>query len=101
MSEELLTSREAARRLGLSTASLYGWLAKSNAGTLVIRGEPMTIDYFQGGPKGQGRIMIEAQEVERLRDAMRVRPRPITARRPRAAPQTFPGITVKLGRPGG
>jgi len=82
----------------MSVASLYEWLGQSNAGTLCIRGEPFTIDYFQGGARGQGRIRIEASEFERLKQAMRVRPRPI-ANRPYVAKATYPGITVKLGRP--
>jgi hypothetical protein len=99
MPDDLLTTREAARRLGLSTASLYDWLAQSNAGNLLIRGQPVTIDYLQGGAKGQGRIRIEAKEIERLKDLMRVRPRPPAARRMPTPSNHFPGITVKLGRP--
>ncbi|NJS14424.1 MAG: hypothetical protein HC788_07160 [Sphingopyxis sp.] len=38
---------------------------------LVIRGQPVTVNYLQGGPKGQGRIRIEAEEVERLKAAIR------------------------------
>ncbi len=86
--------------LGISTASLYDWLAQSDAGTLVIRGEPVTIDYFQGGAKGQGRIRIEAQEVQRLKEAMRVRPRPVRHRRLPTRTHHYPGITVELGDPG-
>ena len=48
MEDELLTTRQAAQRLGISTASLYGWLAQSNAGTFVLHGQPTTIDYLQG-----------------------------------------------------
>jgi hypothetical protein len=81
--------------------TLYDWLGRSDRGLLVIRGRPVTVDYLQGGPKGQGRIRVEAAEVDRLRDLMRVRPAPVTPRRARAAPPTaFPGITVPLGRPG-
>lgn len=99
MDNELLNADEAARRLGISTASLYGWLAQSNAGNLVIRGQAVTIDYLQGGPKGEGRIKIEASEIERLKDLMRVRPHSSTPRRPPIRQGYFPGITVKLGRP--
>jgi hypothetical protein len=99
MDDELLTTRQAAQRLGIARASLYAWLAQSNAGALVIRGQPVTIDYLQGGPQGQGRIRIAAQEVRRLQDLMRVCP---SAPRPRRTPvvrPSFPGITVRLGRP--
>jgi transposase-like protein len=99
MSQELLTTREAARRLGISTASLYAWLAQSNAGTFVLHGRPATIEHLQGGAKGQGRILITAQEIERLKDLMRVRPRSIPPRRPPVHQTQFPGISVKLGRP--
>jgi hypothetical protein len=98
MPEDWLTSREAARRLGISTASLYDWLADSTAGRFLLHGQPVTIQYFQSGARGQGRIKIEAQEVERLRDLMRVRPRPQTVRRPPIQQALFPGIYVKLGR---
>lgn len=99
MSEELLSTTETAQRLGISRACLYDWLAQSNAGQFALRGQRVVIDYLQGGARGQGRIKIEAKEVERLKELMRVRPRPAPAR---AAPAqiAFPGITVKLGRPG-
>ena len=44
-----LTSKEAASQLGISVASLYQWLAESDAGSFVVRGQAFTIDYFQGG----------------------------------------------------
>jgi hypothetical protein len=98
-SGELLSTCEAARRLGISRASLYDWLAPSDASVLVIRGQPVTIDYLQGGTKGQGRIKLEAEEIERLKDLMRVRPsRPFQRRAP-IKQETYPGITVKPGRP--
>lgn len=100
MTGEFLNANEAARRLGVSRASLYGWLAQSDAGTFVIRGRPVTIDYFQGGARGQGRIQIEASEIERLRELMRVRPLPARRRRSPTRPTSYPGITVKLGVPG-
>jgi hypothetical protein len=99
MSEEFLTAQEAARRLGVAVTSLYDWLGQSDRGLLVIRGQPVTIDYLQGGAQGQGRIRIEAHEVERLRSLMRVRPQLTPPRRPPTRPATFPGITVPLGRP--
>ena len=99
MSDYLLSTSEAAHRLGISRATMYQWLADSDAGTLVIRGQPVTIDYLQGGTKGQGRIKIDAREVERLREAMRVQPRPVRQRRPPRKRHHYPGITVELGDP--
>lgn len=99
MSEELLSTKESARRLGISVASLYDWLGQSDRGTFVIRGQATTIDYLQGGPRGQGRIKLAASEVERIKQRMRVLP---TRQRRRAAPvpqRVFPGIVVPLGRP--
>jgi len=84
----------------MSTASLYDWLAQSDAGTLVIRGRPVTIDYYQGGPRGQGRIKLEGQEVERIRELMRVLPHPVQGRRPPTKRHHYPGIHVELGDPG-
>jgi hypothetical protein len=101
MADPLLPPAEAARRLGITVPTLYDWLGRSDRGLLVIRGRPVTVDYLQGGPRGQGRIRIEPAEVERLKDLMRVRPAPAAPRRaPAAPPNTFPGITVSLGRPG-
>jgi hypothetical protein len=99
MSEELLSSQEAAQRLGISITSLYDWLARSNRGEFFLRGQPITISYLQGGSRGQGRIQIEASEIDRLREAMRVHPQLQNQRRPPRQPQQFPGITVTLGRP--
>jgi hypothetical protein len=99
MSNALPSSKEVAERLGISRASLYDWLAQSDSGCFEIRGRTITIDYLQGGPKGQGRIKIEAREVERLKELMRVRPRPARQRRPPTQRRYFPGITVELGDP--
>jgi hypothetical protein len=99
MSGELLSSREAAQRLGITVATLYDWLGQSDRGLLVIRGQRVSINYLQGGPQGQGRIRIEADEVERLKNLMRVRPEPLVPRHPPIRQDTFPGITVPLGRP--
>lgn len=99
MCDELLTAQEAARRLGLSAATLYSWLSRSNAGEFVLCGKPVTIAHLQSGAKGQGRIRIAAHEVERLKDLMRVHPRPSPLRQPPTLQTVFPGITVKLGRP--
>ncbi len=99
MAEELLTAQEAARRLGLAVTTLYDWLGQSDRGLLLIRGQPVTVRYLQAGPQGQGRIRLEAGEVERLKELMRVRPQRTVPRPPPLRPEAFPGITVKLGRP--
>jgi len=99
MAEELLTTRDAARRLGIAPATLYGWLAQSNAGAFRIRGQLITIQYLQGGADGKGRIRIEAHELERLIDLMRVRPQRSLPRRRPTREEQFPGICVKLGLP--
>ena len=78
---------------------MYQWLAESDACAFVIRGQPVTINYLQAGAKGQGRIKIEPEEVERLKDLMRVKPRAQNPRRPAKRTLTYPGITAKLGRP--
>lgn len=100
MADDLLSANEAAQQLGISTTSLYAWLAQSDACALVIRGQKVAINYLQGGAKGQGRIKIEAKELDRIKDLMRVRPQPISRRQPPLKTDSFPGITVKLGRPG-
>lgn len=98
--EPLLSAAEAARRLGVSVTTFYAWVGESKIGELLIRRQRVTIDYLQAGPKGQGRILLEAREVERLRELMRVRPQIHVPRaRPAAKPTKFPGIHVPLGRP--
>lgn len=98
--DEVLTAREAAKRLGIRPATFYDWLSASDYGLLKIRGAAVTIDYLQGGPEGAGKILIEPAEVERLRDLMRVRPQALPPRRTVAPPRkSFPGIHVPLGRP--
>ena len=99
MADELLSAQDAARRLGMAVTSLYDWLGQSDQGLLVIRGQGVTINYLQGGPQGQGRILIEVAEIDRIRDLMRVRPQQCKPRRP-PQKQQYPGIHVKLGRPG-
>lgn len=99
MSGELLSSQEAARRLGISVTSLYDWLARSRRGEFRLRGQPFTINYLQGGSQGQGRIRMEESEVERIKEAMRVHPLPKLPRRLPRTTSHFPGITVPLGRP--
>ncbi|WP_425619165.1 DNA-binding protein [Anatilimnocola sp. NA78] len=101
MEADYLQPREAARRLGISVTTLYDWLGQSDYGLLEIRGEKVTIDYLQGGAKGQGRIRILTSEVERLIEVMRVKPKYLPARRPPVRRDVFPGITVRLGRPPG
>ena len=68
-------------------------------GQFFLRGQPITIDYLQGGAKGRGRIKLELREVERLKDAIRVRPHPIRQRRLPRKRHYYPGITVELGDP--
>ncbi len=99
MSDELLSTADAARRLGISRASLYAWLGESDAGHFLLHGQTVTIQYFQSGARGQGRIKIEACEVERLKNLMRVHPQSTPPRQPPAPQTLFPGINVKLGRP--
>jgi hypothetical protein len=99
MKTDLLTSEEAAAALGISVLALYDWLSQSDGGEFQIRGQAYTIEYFQGGRRGQGRIRIEAQEIERLREAMRVRPQLRRERRVPSKVQRYPGITVPLGTP--
>jgi len=99
MQTNLLTTSEAAQLLGISRATIYQWLADSDAGKLVICGQSVAIDYFQGGRRGQGRIQIEAAEVHRLKELMRVRPRTTQPRRQPARQHHYPGITVELGDP--
>lgn len=99
MSDGLLSVSQASERLGIRPATLYDWLSRSDYGLFVIRGERVDVRYFQSGPAGQGRIRLEAAEVERIRELMRVPMRIRVARRPRLAPHNFPGITAPLGRP--
>ena len=100
MDEVLLPPPEAALRLGLAVRSLYDWLGQSDRGLLVIRGQSVTIQNLQGGPRGQGRIRIAATEVERLKALMHVQPQPLVPRRPPTPRDSYPGITVDLGLPG-
>jgi predicted site-specific integrase-resolvase len=99
MPEELLAAKDAANRLGVARPTLYDWLGQSDCGLLLIRGQRVTIDYFQGGAQGQGRIRISADEVERIKSMTRVRPRSLCIRRPPRRERRYPGITVPLGRP--
>lgn len=99
MPDEFLTAKEAADALGISVLTLYDWLAQSDTGDFQIRGQFYTIEYFQGGRRGQGRIRIEVQEIERLKEAMRVRPQLRRERRVPNKVQCYPGITVPLGTP--
>src|SRR5687768_1845071 len=99
MSNALLSAVEAAERLGITVTTLYDWLGQSDRGLLVIRGQAVTVDYLQGGGKGQGRIRIEQEEVLRLKELLRVRPQTHYRRRPPIRRTSYPGITVPLGMP--
>lgn len=94
-----VSATEAAHRLGITVTTLYDWLGQSDRGLLVIRGQRTTINYLQGGPKGQGRIWIELSEIERVRELMRVRTQVAPLRQRPVRQCVFPGITVSLGRP--
>lgn len=99
MLSELLSSEQAARRLGICALTLYDWLGQSDVGEFVIQGQPVTIDYYQGGRRGPGRIKIDAQEIERLLLLMRVTPRTTYARKRPERKTILQHITTKLGRP--
>jgi hypothetical protein len=99
MPSELLSSEQSARRLGIRVLTLYDWLGQSDAGEFVIRGQPVTIEYYQGGRRGQGRIKINAQEIERLLVLMRVTPRTTYMRKRPETKSPLQHITTKLGRP--
>lgn len=95
----LLSSQKAAAALGISVLTLYDWLSQSDSGEFAIRGESTTITYFQGGRKGQGRIRIDQQEIDRLMSLMQVSPTRKKLRKQPAKAAIYPHISVKLGRP--
>ncbi len=95
----LLTSAHAADHLGISVLTLYDWLTQSDSGEFQIRGQQVTIDYFQGGRRGQGRIKLSDHEVQRLLNLMRVQPKPPRTRRSVPSKRSLQHITTTLGRP--
>jgi hypothetical protein len=97
--EEMLTPRQVAARLGVTATTLYDWLGRSRRGLFVLRGQAVTVEFYQTGAKGQGRIRLPAREVERLKELMRVPVEPARVRRPPVRRDRFPGIIVPLGRP--
>ena len=99
MDHTLFTADEAAVRLGISRATLYDWLAQSDGSRFVLRGQSTTIDYFQGGRRGQGRIMLQRMEVDRLLELMRVTPKPVREPRTPKTIRELKHIKSKLGRP--
>jgi len=101
MPDVLLTPAEAARRLGITRATFYAWLGLSRRSLLEVHGRRVTIEFFQTGAKGQGRIRLEASEVDRIRELLRVKPTISLQRRPMVPRRTFPHITAQLGRPDG
>jgi len=99
MSQDLLSSNQAASALGVTVPTLYGWLSQSDVGEFQLRGQPVTISYFQGGGKGQGRIKIPAKEIDRLLALMAVKPRKLPTRQPHRPRRSMQHITSNLGRP--
>ncbi len=99
MSIELLNTKDASQKLGLSVCTLYSWVAASKAGNFAIRGQQVVIEHYQGGQRGQGRIMIPAREVDRLLDLMRVTLKPTPSRQVPTRKPPLQHITAPLGRP--
>ncbi|WP_286765567.1 MULTISPECIES: DNA-binding protein [Rhodopirellula] len=95
----LLSSADAAQRLGISVLTLYDWLTQSDVGEFQLRGQQVTIDYLQGGRRGQGRIRIPEKEVQRLLDLMRVKPKAPRSTRSKPTKRSHQHITATLGRP--
>ena len=92
-------TEEAADRLGIRVSTLYDWLSQSDTGTFMLHGQQVTIEYFQGGRQGQGRIRIEQREITRLLELMKVRPNPRPIRRTPRPKHLQRHITARLGRP--
>lgn len=99
MISERLSSDEAAKRLGISRATLYEWLSQSDSGSFVIRCTSVTINYYQSGRRGQGRIQIDAEEIEKLLLLMKVSPNPKQRLRSTRKKPSLTHITTTLGRP--
>ena len=99
MDIQLLSTKEAAEMLGVSTTTFRNWLTQSDMGTFTVRGQRVTIDYYQGGRQGRGRIKIEQREVERLLDLMRVYPKPLKSHLPPNPKPRYQHIKVQPGRP--
>lgn len=95
----LLTPTQAAAALGIERTTFYGWIGLARRGLLILRGRRFELAFRQTGAAGQGRILIEAGEIERLQDHLLVRPQLVIERRPRTPTREFPGIHVPLGRP--
>lgn len=96
---ELLSSETTAQRLGIRVLTLYDWLSQSDNGVFEIRGQTVTIEYYQGGRRGQGRIRIDAQEIGRLLSLMRVTPKATYLRKRPEKVTTLQHITTQLGHP--
>ena len=94
-----LSSNHTAKRLGISRTTLYDWLSQSDSGCFVICGVPVSINYYQTGRRGQGRIQIEAAEIERLLSLMKVSPNPKQLLRTTRKKASLTHITATLGRP--
>ncbi len=95
------STNDAARMLGISRATLYERLSLSDAGQFVLRGQEITIDYLQGGARGQGRIRIPEREINRLLQLSRVSPASTKSGRRsiRQRGPTLRHITTRPGRP--
>ncbi|EAQ80663.1 hypothetical protein [Blastopirellula marina] len=98
-STTFLSSTDAAERLGIAVLTLYEWLSQSDAGEFQIRGRQVSIDYYQGGRRGQGRIRLAEKEVERLQGLMRVSPGCKQYQRSPTRKPKMQHITASLGRP--
>jgi len=53
MSNDLLSTTEVAEQLDLARAAVYQWLAASDAGALVIRGQRVTADTSRQSPRAE------------------------------------------------
>ncbi|MDM4015112.1 helix-turn-helix domain-containing protein [Roseiconus lacunae] len=99
MDASLLNSKDAASELGISVPTFYDWLSQSRNGTFTLRGKPVTIEFYQGGRCGQGRIRIPRREIDRLLALMLVQTQPKPLRRAPKPRKNFSNITVTPGRP--
>ena len=95
--KNLIPLADAAAQFGIRPDTLYRWLRQSDRGKFMLRGQVVTIFYFQGGRLGQGRIMFEQHEIDRLKELMRAHPKAVLPAPTKHLP--FKHITVIPGRP--